>query len=162
MVKRCLSLCVKPLSFQVKVYKNGHQQWHEYRIWQGYKNGNTKEFDGYITCWIFLILVWQICLCFTYPWESSLATNRIDFSQHVVFSGTSFQQSCSFITHTINLWIGPPARSVGWRDPGYIHTSYLKELWPNRMYVVLTCNILIVRIFLFYYIIFNEDANNYT
>ncbi|MCI17746.1 putative inactive purple acid phosphatase, partial [Trifolium medium] len=27
-----------------------------------------------------------------------------------------------------------PATSVGWRDPGYIHTSYLKELWPNRIY----------------------------
>lgn len=31
---------------------------------------------------------------------------------------------------------GAPARSVGWRDPGYIHTSHLKELWPNRMYVI--------------------------
>ncbi|CAH1431476.1 unnamed protein product [Lactuca virosa] len=29
---------------------------------------------------------------------------------------------------------GPPARTVGWRDPGYIHTSFLKELWPNMMY----------------------------
>ncbi|KAK9191594.1 hypothetical protein WN943_020207 [Citrus x changshan-huyou] len=27
-----------------------------------------------------------------------------------------------------------PARTVGWRDPGYIHTSFLKELWPNAMY----------------------------
>uniref|UniRef100_A0A7N2R253 Uncharacterized protein n=1 Tax=Quercus lobata TaxID=97700 RepID=A0A7N2R253_QUELO len=25
-----------------------------------------------------------------------------------------------------------PARTVGWRDPGYIHTSFLKELWPNK------------------------------
>ncbi|KAI7725041.1 hypothetical protein M8C21_004032, partial [Ambrosia artemisiifolia] len=29
---------------------------------------------------------------------------------------------------------GPPARTVGWRDPGFIHTSFLKELWPNTMY----------------------------
>lgn len=27
-----------------------------------------------------------------------------------------------------------PARTVGWRDPGFIHTSYMKELWPNTMY----------------------------
>ncbi|KAK3035940.1 hypothetical protein RJ639_031363, partial [Escallonia herrerae] len=27
-----------------------------------------------------------------------------------------------------------PARTVGWRDPGFIHTSFLKELWPNSMY----------------------------
>lgn len=29
---------------------------------------------------------------------------------------------------------GAPARTVGWRDPGYIHTSFLKELWPNQIY----------------------------
>ncbi|KAM7483449.1 hypothetical protein LguiB_008032 [Lonicera macranthoides] len=29
---------------------------------------------------------------------------------------------------------GDPARSVGWRDPGFIHTSFLKELWPNTRY----------------------------
>ncbi|KAJ7530890.1 hypothetical protein O6H91_14G023600 [Diphasiastrum complanatum] len=29
---------------------------------------------------------------------------------------------------------GAPARTVGWRDPGYIHTSFLKELWPNTKY----------------------------
>ncbi|KAH7528222.1 hypothetical protein FEM48_Zijuj05G0049600 [Ziziphus jujuba var. spinosa] len=29
---------------------------------------------------------------------------------------------------------GSPARTVGWRDPGFIHTSFLKYLWPNSMY----------------------------
>ncbi|KAK9066406.1 hypothetical protein SSX86_013728 [Deinandra increscens subsp. villosa] len=29
---------------------------------------------------------------------------------------------------------GAPARTVGWRDPGFIHTSFLKNLWPNTMY----------------------------
>ncbi|KAK8952684.1 putative inactive purple acid phosphatase 24 [Platanthera guangdongensis] len=29
---------------------------------------------------------------------------------------------------------GSPARTFGWRHPGYIHTSFLKELWPNKMY----------------------------
>ncbi|XP_050375043.1 probable inactive purple acid phosphatase 1 isoform X2 [Argentina anserina] len=29
---------------------------------------------------------------------------------------------------------GAPARTVGWRDPGYIHTAFLKELWPNTVY----------------------------
>ncbi|KAG5028192.1 hypothetical protein JHK87_011706 [Glycine soja] len=27
-----------------------------------------------------------------------------------------------------------PARTVGWRDPGFIHTSFLKNLWPNLVY----------------------------
>lgn len=30
--------------------------------------------------------------------------------------------------------VGPPARTVGWRDPGFIHTSFLHDLWPNTMY----------------------------
>ncbi|XP_019462464.1 PREDICTED: nucleotide pyrophosphatase/phosphodiesterase-like [Lupinus angustifolius] len=29
---------------------------------------------------------------------------------------------------------GSPASTVGWRDPGFIHTSFLKNLWPNLMY----------------------------
>ncbi|XP_074309639.1 putative inactive purple acid phosphatase 1 [Silene latifolia] len=29
---------------------------------------------------------------------------------------------------------GAPANTVGWRDPGFIHTGFLKELWPNLMY----------------------------
>ncbi|THG22825.1 hypothetical protein TEA_009449 [Camellia sinensis var. sinensis] len=27
-----------------------------------------------------------------------------------------------------------PARTVRWRDPGFIHTSFLKELWSNSVY----------------------------
>ncbi|KAK1357949.1 hypothetical protein POM88_051205 [Heracleum sosnowskyi] len=26
---------------------------------------------------------------------------------------------------------GSPARIFGWRDPGFIQTSFLKDLWPN-------------------------------
>ncbi|MFS7971524.1 putative phosphodiesterase I [Helianthus anomalus] len=26
-----------------------------------------------------------------------------------------------------------PARIVGWRDPGFIHTCFLKDLWPNTI-----------------------------
>ncbi|WRX16305.1 Calcineurin-like phosphoesterase domain [Theobroma cacao] len=38
------------------------------------------------------------------------------------------------LTFGRNSMCGAPARTVGWRDPGYIHTSFLKELWPNRVY----------------------------
>ena len=34
------------------------------------------------------------------------------------------------------IWAGAPARTLGWRDPGFIHTSFLKQLWPNAVYVV--------------------------
>ncbi|KAI3684434.1 hypothetical protein L6452_33658 [Arctium lappa] len=38
------------------------------------------------------------------------------------------------LTFTRGSMCGAPARTVGWRDPGFIHTSFLKELWPNTMY----------------------------
>ncbi|XP_020525527.1 probable inactive purple acid phosphatase 27 isoform X2 [Amborella trichopoda] len=38
------------------------------------------------------------------------------------------------LTFTRNSMCGSPARTVGWRDPGYIHTAFLKNLWPNTQY----------------------------
>ncbi|CAO2202664.1 unnamed protein product [Urochloa humidicola] len=29
---------------------------------------------------------------------------------------------------------GEPARTVGWRDPGFIHTGFMRDLWPNKEY----------------------------
>ncbi|KAJ0950557.1 putative phosphodiesterase I [Helianthus annuus] len=50
-------------------------------------------------------------------------------------TGLSPKQSpAGTLTFTRGSMCGPPARTVGWRDPGFIHTSFLKELWPNTMY----------------------------
>ncbi|KAK1565791.1 hypothetical protein Q3G72_035195 [Acer saccharum] len=38
------------------------------------------------------------------------------------------------LTFYHNDMCGSPARTVGWRDPGFIHTSFLKNLWPNFEY----------------------------
>ncbi|KAM4110397.1 hypothetical protein ACB094_03G192300 [Castanea mollissima] len=38
------------------------------------------------------------------------------------------------LTFDRNTMCAAPARTVGWRDPGYIHTSFLEELWPNKGY----------------------------
>ncbi|XP_052181678.1 probable inactive purple acid phosphatase 27 [Diospyros lotus] len=38
------------------------------------------------------------------------------------------------LTFGRNSMCGSPARTVGWRDPGFIHTSFLKDLWPNSLY----------------------------
>lgn len=38
------------------------------------------------------------------------------------------------LTFQRNSMCGSPARTVGWRDPGFIHTSFLKDLWPNSVY----------------------------
>ncbi|XP_044486698.1 probable inactive purple acid phosphatase 27 isoform X2 [Mangifera indica] len=51
------------------------------------------------------------------------------------FKGESQTQSpAGTLTFHRNSMCGPPARTVGWRDPGFIHTSFLKELWPNSLY----------------------------
>lgn len=38
------------------------------------------------------------------------------------------------LTFDRNSMCGAPARTVGWRDPGFIHTSFLQDLWPNSFY----------------------------
>ncbi|PIA51145.1 hypothetical protein AQUCO_01100172v1 [Aquilegia coerulea] len=38
------------------------------------------------------------------------------------------------LTFHRNSMCGSPALTVGWRDPGFIHTSFLKDLWPNSVY----------------------------
>ncbi|KAJ8774627.1 hypothetical protein K2173_017073 [Erythroxylum novogranatense] len=38
------------------------------------------------------------------------------------------------LTFSRRTMCGEPARTVGWRDPGFIHTSFLEELWPNLEY----------------------------
>ncbi|KAL2547712.1 putative inactive purple acid phosphatase 27 [Forsythia ovata] len=38
------------------------------------------------------------------------------------------------LTFERNAMCGSPARTVGWRDPGFVHTSFLKDLWPNTVY----------------------------
>ncbi|CAH9117024.1 unnamed protein product [Cuscuta europaea] len=44
------------------------------------------------------------------------------------------QSPAGTLTFDRNSLCGSPARTVGWRDPGFIHTSFLKDLWPNMMY----------------------------
>ncbi|KAK7265560.1 hypothetical protein RJT34_33180 [Clitoria ternatea] len=44
------------------------------------------------------------------------------------------QSSAGTLTFDRNSVCGSPARTVGWRDPGFIHTSFLKNLWPNLVY----------------------------
>eukprot|EP01018_Ginkgo_biloba_P035183 Gb_20022 [translate_table: standard] len=45
-----------------------------------------------------------------------------------------FLSPAGTLTFSRNSMCGPPARTVGWRDPGFIHTSILKDLWSNTKY----------------------------
>lgn len=48
---------------------------------------------------------------------------------------TPKQTPAGTLTFSRETLCGAPARTVGWRDPGFIHTSFLKDLWPNRLYM---------------------------
>ncbi|PHT57766.1 putative inactive purple acid phosphatase 1 [Capsicum baccatum] len=45
-----------------------------------------------------------------------------------------YRSPAGTLTFDRNTMCGSPARTVGWRDPGFIHTSFMKDLWPNTLY----------------------------
>ncbi|KAM3254617.1 hypothetical protein ACQJBY_048227 [Aegilops geniculata] len=67
-------------------------------------------------------------------------TSGYDIKEAVPFvewgekAGRRFLSPAGTLTFDRNSMCGAPARTVGWRHPGYIHTSYLKDLWPDSMY----------------------------
>lgn len=50
------------------------------------------------------------------------------------YKSATKQTPAGTLTFSRESLCGAPARTVGWRDPGFIHTSFLKDLWPNRLY----------------------------
>ncbi|XP_057778842.1 nucleotide pyrophosphatase/phosphodiesterase-like [Salvia miltiorrhiza] len=47
---------------------------------------------------------------------------------------TQVRSPAGTLTFSRGSMCGGPARTVGWRDPGFFHTSFLKDLWPNTLY----------------------------
>nr|GEV60432.1 probable inactive purple acid phosphatase 1 [Tanacetum cinerariifolium] len=72
----------------------------------------------------------------TVTWTSGYGINE---AEPVVEWGQrgreQIHSSAGTLTFDRNSMCGAPARTVGWRDPGYIHTSFLKDLWPNQVYI---------------------------
>ncbi|KAK4358002.1 hypothetical protein RND71_023612 [Anisodus tanguticus] len=55
----------------------------------------------------------------------------LTFDRSSLCGGYSFPSCCVLKLVSVSR---APARTVGWRNPGFIHTSFLKELWPNLVY----------------------------
>lgn len=71
----------------------------------------------------------------TVTWTSGYGTIEAEpFVQWGPQGGDQMRSPAGTLTFSRNSMCGSPARTVGWRDPGFIHTSFLKELWPNLMY----------------------------
>ncbi|CAL4898421.1 unnamed protein product [Urochloa decumbens] len=61
-------------------------------------------------------------------------TSRRHYHEWGPKGGHQMLSPAGTLTFGRNSMCGSPARTVGWRDPGYIHTSFLKELWPDALY----------------------------
>ncbi|KAJ7956048.1 Purple acid phosphatase [Quillaja saponaria] len=68
----------------------------------------------------------------TVTWTSGYNIDEaIPFVEWGPEGGIQLPSPAGTLTFDRNSMCGPPARTVGWRDPGFIHTSFLKDLWPN-------------------------------
>jgi hypothetical protein len=71
----------------------------------------------------------------TVTWTSGYDIKEaVPFVEWGAKGGRSFLSPAGTLTFDRNSMCGAPARTVGWRHPGYIHTSYLKDLWPDSLY----------------------------
>ncbi|XP_028754376.1 LOW QUALITY PROTEIN: probable inactive purple acid phosphatase 1 [Neltuma alba] len=71
----------------------------------------------------------------TVTWTSGYGINEAEpFVEWDVEGGNRVASPAGTLTFDRNTMCGAPARTVGWRDPGFIHSSFLKDLWPNRRY----------------------------
>ncbi|KAK8317184.1 hypothetical protein V6Z12_A13G093500 [Gossypium hirsutum] len=71
----------------------------------------------------------------TVTWTSGYGIGEaVPFVEWGPNGGQPIRSPAGTLTFDRNSMCGEPARTVGWRDPGFIHTSFLKELWPNTLY----------------------------
>ncbi|KAL5725838.1 polynucleotide adenylyltransferase [Ranunculus cassubicifolius] len=71
----------------------------------------------------------------TVTWTSGYSINEAEpFVEWGPQGGAQTRSPAGTLTFSRSSMCGAPARTVGWRDPGFIHTSFLKELWPNSRY----------------------------
>ncbi|KAM2286563.1 hypothetical protein ACFX1S_039016 [Malus domestica] len=71
----------------------------------------------------------------TVTWTSGYNINKaVPFVEWGLKGEAQTRSPAGTLTFPRGSLCGPPARTVGWRDPGFIHTSFLKDLWPNSLY----------------------------
>nr|GMD90735.1 probable inactive purple acid phosphatase 1 [Ipomoea batatas] len=70
----------------------------------------------------------------TVTWTSGYGINEAEpFVEWGPRRGKQSRSPAGTLTFDRSSMCGAPARTVGWRDPGFIHTGFLKELWPNSL-----------------------------
>ncbi|KAM1736922.1 hypothetical protein ACFX12_015221 [Malus domestica] len=68
----------------------------------------------------------------TVTWTSGYDINEaVPFVEWGIEGQARMRSGAGTLTFDRSMMCGAPAKTVGWRDPGFIHTSFLKDLWPN-------------------------------
>ncbi|KAL1549531.1 putative inactive purple acid phosphatase 27 [Salvia divinorum] len=71
----------------------------------------------------------------TVTWTSGYSIDEaVPFVEWGWKGHTQVRSPAGTLTFSRGSMCGGPARTVGWRDPGFFHTSFLKDLWPNTVY----------------------------
>lgn len=71
----------------------------------------------------------------TVTWTSGYGIDEAEpFVEWGSIGGEKIQSPAGTLTFHRNSMCGAPARTVGWRHPGFVHTAFLQELWPNSVY----------------------------
>ncbi|CAO2826982.1 unnamed protein product [Amaranthus hypochondriacus] len=72
----------------------------------------------------------------TVTWTSGYNIDEaVAFVEWGPLDSSTKQSPAGTMTYTRNTVCGAPARTVGWFDPGFVHTSFLRDLWPNKVYM---------------------------
>ncbi|KAI4386410.1 hypothetical protein MLD38_004342 [Melastoma candidum] len=72
----------------------------------------------------------------TVTWTSGYGLHAAEaFIEWGPKDGETKRSPAGTLTIDRNSMCGAPARTVGWRDQGFIHTSFMRDLWPNRVYI---------------------------
>ncbi|KAM3704205.1 hypothetical protein ACJW31_04G158000 [Castanea mollissima] len=71
----------------------------------------------------------------TVTWTSGYCIDEaVPFVEWGLHGETHMRSPAGTLTIEQNSMCGAPARTVGWRDLGFTHTSFLTNLWPNTVY----------------------------
>ncbi|CAM0952242.1 unnamed protein product [Alopecurus aequalis] len=71
----------------------------------------------------------------TVTWTSGYDTSEAHpFVEWGMKGNGSVRAPADTVTFGRERLCGEPASTVGWRDPGFIHTAFLKNLWPGKEY----------------------------
>ncbi|KAF2920642.1 hypothetical protein DAI22_08g225000 [Oryza sativa Japonica Group] len=76
----------------------------------------------------------EMTVTWTSGYDISEAYPFVEWGMVVAGAAAPTRTAAGTLTFNRGSMCGEPARTVGWRDPGFIHTAFLRDLWPNKEY----------------------------